>query len=257
MVEIFTGVALAAELVGVLPPAVQVTPTQTPDRNLPVIDKGGTWSPTDDLDVVVHRGPKTNVRLPEGSESDVLRLPVAVMPRRHQGEQRITAIAAGLPQLDCMGAEVIVDRAGCLLLQVLVRENVRRDQAFQEAGEPGVSCLERTEVLEKPLGRPVLLIAIAEDMLLDEVLQRHRPRPVQQQRAELVEGKVRSLDHPEAIQQMKEAVMVLGEIREMQGARQFTVSLLGDAGRCALFPQQVFELLAERRADREGEVLLL
>ncbi|MER6052655.1 hypothetical protein ABT168_35335 [Streptomyces sp. NPDC001793] len=64
LVEIFTGLALAAELVGVLPPAAQVTPTQTFDRDLPVMDKGAARSPTDDLDAVVHRGPETNVRFP-------------------------------------------------------------------------------------------------------------------------------------------------------------------------------------------------
>ena len=229
-------------------------PAQPLGGDLPVIDQGGARSAADDFDVVVHRGSETKVRFTQRSENDVLRLPVAVQPCRHEGEQRSTAIAAGLPQLDPMGAEVVIDRAGCLLLQVLIQEDVRRDQAFQEAGEPGVPCLERTEALEEPLRRPVF--RVAEDVPIDEVLQRHRPRPVQQERAELIEGKVRSLDRPEAIEQ-QEAVVVLGELREIQSARQVTAGLLGYAGWCALFPQQVFESMAERGAHREEEVLLL
>lgn len=50
--------------------------------------------------------------------------------------------------------------------------------------------------------------------------------------------------------------MVLGELREIQGARQVTAGLLGYVGWRALFPQQVFELMPERRAHRKGEVLL-
>lgn len=50
--------SFGTDLVGVLPPDMQMAPPQTLDGDLTVIDEGVVRIPADDLDVVVDRRPK-------------------------------------------------------------------------------------------------------------------------------------------------------------------------------------------------------
>ena len=44
---------------------------------------------------------------------------------------------------------------------------------------------------------------------------------------------------------------MLGQLQQVEGARRFTADLLGYLGRCALCPQQVLKLVADRWTHME------
>ncbi|WP_246546269.1 hypothetical protein [Streptomyces luteogriseus] len=77
LVQGSSGLGLTADLPAVLPPGVQITPAQALDGDLTVVDEGVVRVASDDLDVVVHRGPEADVGLGERGKDDVLRPPGA------------------------------------------------------------------------------------------------------------------------------------------------------------------------------------
>jgi hypothetical protein len=67
---------------------------------------------------------------------------------------------------------------------------------------------------------------VAEDVPLDAISQCHRTRPVHQQALQLLEGEARVLGYPESVKQPQEPVVVLDQVRQVEGARQFAASFL-------------------------------
>jgi hypothetical protein len=138
--------------------------------------------------------------------------------------------------------QVLVDRFGGAPLGGLVRDDVGGRQPFQEPGEPRVARLERAELLEQLLGRPV---GVAEDVLADLLAQaggtEHQP----------VE---RAAQVPQALQQAHEPLGRECQVVEVEGPGDVAPGLLGYLDGALRSPQHVLERVAVGGAQPRGQV---
>ncbi|WRK41153.1 hypothetical protein U0M97_36945 [Streptomyces venezuelae] len=140
---------------------------------------------------------------------------------RDQGEPRIAADGACLPEFETRGAQVDVHRGGHPALDRLVEQDVAGDGGFCEAGEPGAACFEGAELLEELLCRPV---RVAQEVLFDASTQAFRAG------GEGPSGKGVVVEMPETVQQRHEAGAVLYEVFRVNGPGQLAPRTQGYLG---------------------------
>lgn len=199
------GLVIVGEMLGVLPPFLQIPPPDAVTADGPVVDED-LVRVLSNLDVVVDGVAEPYVGLRERREDEVLRLPVACRADWDDAEHRVAAVGARLTEFRPGRAQVGVDDADGVSLRWLVGNDVGGDQPLKKPREPRVARLERAELLEQVLSGPVA--GVAEHVPFD--------LPAQARRGACEEVEWAVVQYPQAVQEGSEPVSLVCQDIEVE-----------------------------------------